>query len=136
VYVSRDAGATWTLSSAGIGTVRVISLARDPLTPTNIVAGADTGVYQSLDAGATWRLVGFGLPPGQHVGVVGVIHPAGSAQVILASVDRLYRFPGQWFLATEPWRALALGALIVFALMLVFLVLWPVEALRENRVTR
>lgn len=129
VYVSRDSGATWQPSSKNIGTTRVISLARDPLTPTEIFAGTDIGVYQSNDGAATWHTLGNGLPAEQHVGAVAVIHPAGDEQVILASVDRLYRYPGQWLLATEPWRALGFGALVVLALALIAYVVWQARAM-------
>ena len=49
--------------------------------------------------------------------------------MILASVDRLYRYPGQWLLASEPWRALGFGALIVLAFALVAFVVWQVRAI-------
>jgi photosystem II stability/assembly factor-like uncharacterized protein len=129
MYVSRDQGATWAPSSAGIGTTRVISLARDPMTPTDVFAGADTGVYQSRDGGAMWHAVGFGLPAEQHVGALGVVHPAGADQVILASVDRLYRYPGQWLLAPEPWRALGFIALALLALALIAFVIWQARSI-------
>ena len=129
VYISHDSGATWQSSSAGIGTTRVISLARDPLVPTEIFAGTDTGVFKSEDTGTKWRALGFGLPSEQHVGVVGVIHLAGGEQVVLASVDRLYRYPGQWPLATKPWRALGFGVLIVLALALIAAIGWQVRAM-------
>lgn len=123
VFVSRDHGVSWTRSSAGIGTARVLSLARDPLTPSDVFAGADSGVFQSTDSGATWRPVGFGLPAGQHVGAVGVIHPAGGARVLLAAVDQLYLYPGRWPLATQPWRTLGTGAIILLAVALVALII-------------
>jgi len=128
VFESSDLGKTWAPRSVGIGTTRVISLASDPLTPTNLFAGTDTGVFQSRDGGATWRAVGFGLPAGLHVGAVGIIHPAGGDQVILASVDRLYRYPGHWVLASEPWRALGFGVLALLALALLAILTWGVRA--------
>ena len=129
MYISHDLGTTWQSSSTGIGTTRVISLARDPLTPTEIFAGTDVGVYQSNDGGETWHMLGFGLPAEQHVGAVGVLHPASGDQIILASVDRLYRYPGQWLLASEPWRALGFGAFIVLALTLITFVAWQARAM-------
>jgi photosystem II stability/assembly factor-like uncharacterized protein len=123
VYVSRDHGASWRPSSVGIGTIRVISLARDPLTLTAVIAGADTGVYQSTDGGTTWRPLGFSLPSQQHVGAVGIVHPVGGPRTVLAAVDQLYRYPGQWPLATQPWRALAVGAAVLLALALVTLII-------------
>ena len=132
IYVSRDLGTTWTASSAGIGTTRVISLARDPLTATNLFAGTDAGVYASRDGGATWQALGYGLPAEQHVGSVGVVHPAEGEQMILASVDRLYRYPGQWLLASEPWRALGFGAVGLLALALIGFVVWQARSVMAN----
>ena len=129
VFSSRDQGATWTPSSTGIGTTRVISLARDPRAPGVVFAGADTGVFHSQDRGATWHVLGSGLPAEQHVGAVGVIHLANGERVILASVDRLYRYPGQWLLASEPWRALGFGVLALLALAVVAFVVWQVRAI-------
>lgn len=123
LYASHDHGVSWRPSSTGIGTTRVLTLAGDTVPPSRgavvAVAGTDTGVYQSRDAGATWHALGFGLPAGQHVGAVAVLHPPGEEQVILASVDRLYRYPGQWPLAAAPWRMLGFGTLIVLAFALV-----------------
>jgi photosystem II stability/assembly factor-like uncharacterized protein len=129
VFSSRDQGTTWTRSSAGIGTTRVISLAGDPSIPGGVFAGADTGVFQSQDGGVTWRMLGFGLPAEQHVGAVATIHLADGEQVILAAVDQLYRYPGQWLLASEPWRGLGFGVLILLVFALVAFVVWQVRAI-------
>ena len=128
VYRSDDSGASWTASSAGIGTTRVISLAADPITPIDIVAGTDTGVSQSTDGGASWHTVGYGLPAGEHIGMVGVVHPAGDDRVLLASAEQLYRYPGAEFLATQPWRALAVLLLLSLILTLAALVFWLLRA--------
>lgn len=109
VFVSHDHGASWGPSGIGIETTRVISLAYDPLAPTDVFAGADTGGYQAHDGGATWQPLGSGLPSEQHVGAVAVVHPASGTRVILASVDQSYRYPGKWPLASQPWRGLAVG---------------------------
>jgi photosystem II stability/assembly factor-like uncharacterized protein len=127
-FSSRDQGATWTPSSIGIGATRVISLARDALEPPVVLAGADTGVFQSQDGGSTWHMLGSGLPAEQHVGAVGALHLANGERVILASVDRLYRYPGQWLLAPEPWRALGFGVLSLLGLALLAFVGWQVRA--------
>jgi hypothetical protein len=129
VYSSRDQGATWTPSSAGIGTTRVISLARDPRMPRVVFAGADTGVFQSHDGGVTWHMLGFGLPAEQHVGAVATIYLTDGEQVVLASVDQLYRYPGQWLLASEPWRGLGFGILILLVFALVAFIVWQVRAI-------
>ena len=129
IYVSHDQGATWSASSVDVGTTRVISLARDPVIPTEVFAGTDTGVYASRDGGATWHALGFGLPADQHVGALGVVYPAGAGRVILASVDRLYRYPGDWPLAAEPWRALGFGVLGLLALILIGFIIWQARSL-------
>jgi hypothetical protein len=97
--------------------------------PRIVFAGADTGVFQSLDGGATWHMLGFGLPAEQHVGAVGAIRLADGEQVILASVDQLYRYPGQWLLASPPWRGLGVGLLILLACTLVAFIVWQVRAI-------
>ena len=60
VYVSRDRGATWARSSAGLHNVRVANVTPDPAVEQRIYAtvffgGASSGVYVSGDAGATWE---------------------------------------------------------------------------------
>jgi photosystem II stability/assembly factor-like uncharacterized protein len=131
LYRSRDAGTTWQMSSAGIGTIRVISLAQDPVTPLRAIAGTDIGVFASYNGGTTWHPLGFGLPAEQHVGAVGVLHPAGHEPITFASVGRLYRYPGQWLLAAEPWRGLGIGALIMLALTFTVFVVWQARALLQ-----
>jgi hypothetical protein len=132
LYVSQDGGESWSPRSAGIGDTRVISLARDPLAPTDLFAGADTGVYVSRDAGATWRPLGFGLPAEQHVGVVGVVHAHGGERTIVAAVDQLYRYPGQWLLATEPWRALGMVAVSMLLVAFVALGVWRIRIMATS----
>lgn len=87
------------------------------------------GAFRAFDGGKTWHTVGFGMPPDQHVGALGVAYPAGGEQVILASVDRLYRYPGQWLLAAEPWRALGFSALDLLALIFIGFVIWRMRSL-------
>jgi photosystem II stability/assembly factor-like uncharacterized protein len=115
LYRSDD-GVSWQpadLSLGDSGTTRVLSLARDPLTASNIVAGTDRGVLRSQDGGRSWRPLGFGLPPDLHVGVVRVVHPSRGEPLVLAAVDQLYQYPGQGLLATSPWRGLAFAILVV-----------------------
>lgn len=128
VFSSHDHGSSWAPSSAGIGTARVISLAHGPNLPEGVLAGADTGVFQSQDGGITWHMLGFGLPAEQHVGAVGTVRLADGERVILASVDRLYRYPGQWLLASEPWRTLGFGVLVLLLFALLAYVVWQARA--------
>lgn len=118
-------------SGGGIGTTRVLGLARDPLKPSEIVAGTDVGVYRSQDGGASWRLLGFGLPTDLHVGVVRILHPPGAEPLVLASVDQLYQYPGHWLLATPPWRGLAFALLAVLVCCLLAVLALSVWQLRR-----
>ena len=133
LYRSNDGGETWRLaeaSSRGIGATRVLSLALDPLKPSDIVAGTDIGVYRSQDGGRSWRPLGFGLPADLHVGVVRILHASGREPLVLAAVDQLYQYPGQSALATQPWRALAItgaGVLVAGLLALLALGVWQVR---------
>ena len=61
VYVSADAGATWTAST--LSSPRVWSVGFDPRDPHKIFAGTDgRGVELSVDSGATWANVSTGMP--------------------------------------------------------------------------
>lgn len=63
VYVSRDAGANWTLlsSTQQLPLTAVSSIAIDPKNSSRIMISGNMGVYLSTDAGATWKktLEGF-----------------------------------------------------------------------------
>jgi len=58
VYRSTDAGAS--MSYPGIGT-SVLSIAIDPVTPSNIYASAFQGIYRSVNGGGTWTAFANGL---------------------------------------------------------------------------
>ena len=55
LFWSGDGGANWSLSSTGLQSVTVWSLAVDPLTPARVYAGTARGVARSLDGGASWN---------------------------------------------------------------------------------
>jgi photosystem II stability/assembly factor-like uncharacterized protein len=60
VFVSTDAGATWTQSSRGLGEhkhVEVEAVAIAPRSSRTVYAGTCDGVFQSKDGGANWRAV-------------------------------------------------------------------------------
>jgi photosystem II stability/assembly factor-like uncharacterized protein len=56
VYVSHDAGATWTLlaNTASLPLTAVSSIAIDPTNTSRIYISGNVGVYVSTDAGLTW----------------------------------------------------------------------------------
>ena len=64
---TTDGGTTWTpvatgLPAAPTGTVEVMDLAIDPVTPANVYLGSSGfGTYKSTDGGVTWSLSDSGL---------------------------------------------------------------------------
>jgi photosystem II stability/assembly factor-like uncharacterized protein len=54
VYKSTDAGASWSLSSAGLSRNVIRSLAIDPSAPSTVYAGTREGVFNSFDAAGNW----------------------------------------------------------------------------------
>ena len=64
VYVSKDAGSSWTLldGTANLPLSAASSIAIDPVNTSTLYISGNTGVYKSADAGATWNkttLTGF-----------------------------------------------------------------------------
>jgi photosystem II stability/assembly factor-like uncharacterized protein len=65
VYVSRDAGATWTPSLA---VIMATDLSINPSNPLEVVAACGNqqstgfGIYRTTNGGATWTRIGSGLP--------------------------------------------------------------------------
>jgi len=55
VYLSTDAGRTWTIAGLPHETVR--ALAQSPTHPEVFLAGSLTGVYRSADNGASWERI-------------------------------------------------------------------------------
>jgi len=60
VYISVNAGASWTLSSTGIINPRVTEVLTDSLTG-DVYALSPDGVYRSSNNGSSWQLVNSGL---------------------------------------------------------------------------
>src|SRR5581483_4235086 len=61
VFVSTDGGASWSQANNASLDPSVRVLAIDPVVPTTIYAGTDSGVYRSLDRGVSWTGGGGGL---------------------------------------------------------------------------
>jgi photosystem II stability/assembly factor-like uncharacterized protein len=53
---STDGGLSW--NPVGLTGVGVLTLAIDPLTPTTLYAGTNSGVYKSTDGGSSWNTSG------------------------------------------------------------------------------
>jgi hypothetical protein len=70
IYVSLDAGLTWTKTLNGVGTSIVIN----KKTPSNVYAslqdysGSTGGIYHSSDYGATWTALSNGIPVPTDIG--------------------------------------------------------------------
>lgn len=62
VFLSTDAGNTWTPRITGLPPFRAFVLRVDPLDAHTLYCGTDVGVYRSTDQGETWARLGIGLP--------------------------------------------------------------------------
>jgi photosystem II stability/assembly factor-like uncharacterized protein len=62
VFLSDDAGMTWTDRSPGLPPLPINAIEVDPQDSDRLWVGADLGVYETLDAGATWAGISTGLP--------------------------------------------------------------------------
>jgi photosystem II stability/assembly factor-like uncharacterized protein len=79
VYESRDGGKSWKGHWTGLGaSTEAISLAIDPVEPSIIYLGTDSGLFRSRYGGNDWRPVGHQLN-GQTVLSL-VAHPAPNAE--------------------------------------------------------
>ncbi len=57
VWKSTNAGATWALSTTGIGTGLIVELIMNPTNNQQVIAATDNGIYKTNNAGASWSLV-------------------------------------------------------------------------------
>ncbi len=63
IYVTRDAGKTWTLAVNGIPAGDFVNVVReDPQKPGLLYAGTEKHVYASFDGGADWQSLQLNLP--------------------------------------------------------------------------
>jgi photosystem II stability/assembly factor-like uncharacterized protein len=90
LYVSNDAGKTWTPNEKLAGrSIRSLTVA--PSDPKIMILGTLDGVYRSTDSGATWTLIS---PAGSRE-----IHEVESVAIDPKDPQRMYA--GTWHL---PWR--------------------------------
>ncbi|MEZ5293844.1 MAG: hypothetical protein R2745_22365 [Vicinamibacterales bacterium] len=81
LFVSRDAGTTWTTLSGGLPQVGWVNVVKEhPANPNVLFAGTETGLFVSLDAGQAWTRFTQGFPtvPVDDL----VIHPRDNDLVV------------------------------------------------------
>jgi len=61
IYVSQDAGVSWSRTADALGSLPILSLLVDPAGDTLYAGLAGDGVFYSEDRGATWFSLGRGL---------------------------------------------------------------------------
>lgn len=96
IYISHDAGATWTPSSDMLGQ-SVRALAQSPSDSKIYVAGTLSGIYRSQDGGIHWKQIS---PPGS-----GEIREVESIAIDPTDPNTIYA--GTWHL---PWKTTDGGA--------------------------
>ncbi len=107
VYVSVDAGLTWSESNAGLLHPEVLSLAVDPARNNYVYAGTSHGVAHSSNGGASWdprikaRATATGVAPRIGVGHVLALatDPLSSGIVYAGTAEGVYKsstFGSSW----------------------------------------
>ncbi len=83
VYMSNDAGATWTKAPTIPDNVPVSSIVSNPDKPENIFVGTTQTLYISKDWGKTWNRRGGNLPLGNYNSIL--INPKNTEEMYVAS---------------------------------------------------
>jgi hypothetical protein len=85
IYVSRNGGAWWDRSEAGVEHPTFYTIVFDPIRPDIMYAGGyTTGIYKSVDGGRSWARKNAGL---QHLNIHGIaVDPVNSDRVYLATI--------------------------------------------------
>lgn len=69
VYRSTDGGLSWVRASDGLRGRQIFELALDPLTPTQLFAATDDGIYRTANGGVNWSWLPGGPSNATHVAV-------------------------------------------------------------------
>ncbi len=102
VWLTKNAGTTWTPVFDGEGSYSIGCVALDPNDPQVVWVGTGEnnsqrsvgygdGVYKSLDGGKSWKNVGLG--ESEHIGAI-LIDPRDSNRVFVAAQGPLWRAGG------------------------------------------
>jgi photosystem II stability/assembly factor-like uncharacterized protein len=112
VFKSRDGGATWAWSGAGLEQLsQTFNLALDPNRPETVYVAQSVGIYKSVDGGLTWRST---RRPAAHAVAV---HPRFGGKVFAATEDGLFRSSnggGTWMRLTQGLPASYRATLVSF----------------------
>jgi photosystem II stability/assembly factor-like uncharacterized protein len=111
LFRSRDEGATWVPANPGRVVSGAIALAVNPVTPTHLLLGTDSGLLQSWNGGLDWTLESPGLPLGA---VFAVAFDADGQHAMAATGRALFRMDpgGGWRPAAIPSGAVPIRGLI------------------------
>lgn len=127
IYLTEDAGETWTEVLAGGDWTGVVDLAAHPenfdtlyaaswerqRSAWNFVEGGEgSGIWRSDDRGLSWTRLGGGLPASEHVGRIGLAVTAASPDTLYASIDNQTPLPkAEWDLGENPLGAKRLATM-------------------------
>ena len=110
VFVSEDAGATWSkvlkggkvtgfvdLSIANNGDIYASAWQRERKAWDFVEAGTGSKIYKSSDHGKSWKILDNGLPSGKFVGRMGIDVSKSDANIVYVVVDNQETLPeSQW----------------------------------------
>ncbi len=99
VWISRDAGDTWSKFTSNTAPEKLDSLAIDPRDTNTIYAGTWWRAYKSTDGGNNWRLVKDGMIDDSDVFAID-INPTNPDHVIASACSGIY----ESFDKGEKWR--------------------------------
>lgn len=118
VFLSEDAGQSWTEVLPGGPWTGVIDMAFEPgnsqtvyaatwersRRPWNFVEGGDgSAIWRSRDGGRSFQRLSDGLPSGQYVGRIGLATAASSPQTLYACIDNQEPLPeSEWDMGDAP----------------------------------
>jgi photosystem II stability/assembly factor-like uncharacterized protein len=86
IYKSTDGGGNWTDITGIVQGYYVYALTLDPLNPSRVYAGTDSGVYRSADGGLSWS-------PNSDPALAYelVVDPSNSSTIYAGAVDKCYK---------------------------------------------
>ena len=103
IYRSRDMGAIWVGAAAGLFLRSATSAAIDPVDPTHILLGGDTGLLRTRNGGRTWLAEATALVPGP---ITAMSFALDGRSALASGPAGTFRWAnGQWSLVDAPGGA-------------------------------